>query len=56
MDESIWVGVLIVCALVIVGMWDWAKTECRKQKARKLEKMKRQKVLGSSERHIDLKG
>jgi len=53
MDESIWTGVLIVAIIFFAGMAAWLGENYRKWRIRR---MKRRKVLGSAEKHINLKG
>lgn len=49
MDESIWFAVFILAAYLIGGVVEWHKDERHRR-------LMRQKVAGSTERHIDLRG
>lgn len=53
MDESPLIAIIIIALFIAAEMYWWLKNLW---KAWKLEQMKRQKVLGSEERHIDLRG
>jgi hypothetical protein len=53
MDESPLIAIIIITLFIAAETGCWLKNLWKKWK---LEQMKRQKVLGSTERHIDLRG